>query len=154
VSGVHEKPVGETVEWYTPPALFEALDIKFDLDPAAPAYPAADWIPATLRYTQDGEKLPWYGRVWLNPPYGPALVPFVNRMLGHGNGLMLLAARTETRAFQRAAKTADAVCFLRERLHFIRPDGVQSRASFASILFAYSAECAAALKRADLGWTP
>ena len=35
MSPVHERPVGATVEWYTPPELFDALGLTFDLDPAA-----------------------------------------------------------------------------------------------------------------------
>lgn len=49
--------------------------------------------------------------------------------------------------------SADAVCFLRERLHFIRPDGASGRSSFASVLMAWGSECVEAIRRADLGWT-
>jgi hypothetical protein len=28
--------VGSSVEWYTPPEIFEALGLTFDLDPCAP----------------------------------------------------------------------------------------------------------------------
>lgn len=153
MSPVHEKPVGATVEWYTPPSLFDALGLTFDLDPAAPPLPAADWIPARTRWSANGEVLPWRGSVWLNPPYGPALVPFVNRWIEHGLGCLLIAARTETRAFQRAAKAAGVVCFLRDRLHFIDEHGNQSRASFASVLLASGLKETTAVINADLGWT-
>lgn len=99
--------------------------------------------------------MPWHGRVWLNPPYGPAAVAFIDRMVEHRNGLLLLPARTETRAFQRAAEAADYVVFLRDRLHFVRPDGRQSRASFASVLMGFGddREMFEAVVRADLGWS-
>ena len=32
----HENCIGETSEWYTPPEIFAALRLTFDLDPAHP----------------------------------------------------------------------------------------------------------------------
>lgn len=152
---VHERPVGATVEWYTPPSLFDALGLEFDLDPASPGADVVPWIPAREHYTlaDDGLAGSWVGdRVWLNPPYGPALPAFVNRMVRHSNGVMLTASRTETRWWQQAAESAEAVCLLRERLHFIRDDGYQARSSHASTLFAWGDECVEAVRRANLGW--
>jgi hypothetical protein len=67
----YQAPVGATVEWYTPPEVFERLGLTFDLDPCAPAI-GAEWIPAAKRYAieagDNGLWLPWIGRVWLNPP--------------------------------------------------------------------------------------
>lgn len=151
---VHERPVGASVEWYTPPSLFDALGLRFDLDPASPD-PPVPWVPADQFYWEDGHLLPWEGRVWLNPPYGPDAVPFIDRMIHHDQGLMLLPARTETRAFQRAAAAASYVVFLRDRLHFVRPNGVASRASFASVLMAFGGDTdmLRAVYLADLGWS-
>lgn len=150
---VHEAPVGASVEWYTPPEFFQRLGLTFDLDPAASF--GAPWVPARqfIIKEDDGLAGPWSGRVWLNPPYGPAGVAFIDRMIAHQDGVMLLPARTETAAFQRALGSADAVCFLRDRLHFIRDDGLQGRSSFGSVLFAFGRECAEALRWADLGIT-
>lgn len=149
---VHEAPVGATVEWYTPPGLFARLG-EFWLDPAC-GDPSRCHAPAPIHVSRNGSTVPWTGRVWLNPPYGPAGVRFVERMMAHGNGLMLLPSRTETRIFQRAAFAADGVCFLRDRLHFIRDDGFQARSSFASVLFAYGEDNATMLRNANLGWMP
>lgn len=154
---VHERAVGASVEWYTPPTLFDALGLTFDLDPAAAPFGSTHHVPAVrfIRPPDDGRLEPWYGRVWLNPPYGPAAVSFIERMIGHDNGLLLVPARTETRIFQRAADASRSVVFLRDRLHFIRPDGYQSRASFASVLMAFGddVDMIEALHRANLGWS-
>lgn len=150
---LHEKPRGATSEWRTPPELFARLKVTFDLDVAAPG--VVPWIPATdfLTKHEDGTKAAWYGRVWCNPPYGSAAGAFVDRMIEHGNGLLLVASRTEVRWYQRALESADRVCLLRERLHFIREDGHQARAPFGSTIFAWSRECSLALRDADLGWS-
>lgn len=151
---VHEKPVGATVEWFTPPELFDSLGISFDLDPASPDDGPVPWIPAKrfVSAAEDGLLAPWKGRVWLNPPYGPAGAAFMRRMAEHRNGLLLVAARTETRAFQEAAEQSDRVVFLRDRLHFIRADGFRARATFGSVLMAFGHVAVGAVERADLGW--
>lgn len=155
---VHERPVGDTTEWYTPVGLFLRLHLPkpawFDLDPAA-SPEGAPFVPArTLwRKADDGLSREWFGHVWLNPPYGRAGVAFIDRMIAHGDGLMLLASRTETAAYQRALAAADAVCLLRNRLWFTREDGKTGRSSFGSTLFAFGAWAAGILSVADLGWT-
>jgi len=77
-------------DWYTPPEIFEALDLVFDLDVCAPVG-GVQWIPARRYLTIEDDALTnaWEGRVWMNPPYSnPA--PFVARWLEHGNGVALL----------------------------------------------------------------
>lgn len=150
---VHEAPVGATVEWYTPASLFAALGETFDLDPAAA--PDNGHVPARERFTKDENGLiqPWFGHVWLNPPYGPEGVAFIDRMLAHADGLMLLPSRTETAVYQRALHAADSVCLLRDRLWFVRADGHTGRSSFGSTLFAFGSWAVDGLRRADLGWT-
>ena len=152
---IHEKPVGATVEWYTPPDLFARLGLYFRTDPASPGADVVPWIPAAVHYTptDDGLAQEWTGRVWLNPPYGPAGVAFIEKMIAHKDGLLLLPARTETAIFQRAARAADTVCFLRDRLHFIRNDGFQARSSFGSVLMAWGYKSSLAVQDADLGLT-
>lgn len=151
---VHEAPWGATREWFTPPELFDTLGLRFDLDPASPMSGPVPWVPAERFYSprENGLVMPWDGRVWLNPPYGPPGVAFVHRMVEHGDGLLLVPARTETRWFQLAAQRANAICFLRDRLHFIRADGVRGRASFGSTIMAFGPDCARALWDARLGW--
>jgi hypothetical protein len=156
---VHERPTGASVEWYPPKSLFDALGVEFDLDPAAGRNGdeclLRTSVPARRLFTAglDGLSKPWEGHVWLNPPYGPAGVAFVDRMIAHGDGLLLLPSRTETAIYQRALSAATAICFLRKRLWFVRVDGVTGRSSFGSTLFAFGSWAADALQRADLGWT-
>jgi hypothetical protein len=151
---VHERPVGATVEWYTPPELFDALGVRFDLDPAGAVQstPSDAYCHVVWTRETDGLSHPWFGHVWLNPPYGREAVPFIDRMIAHGDGLMLLPSRTETAAYQRALVAASAVCFLRDRLWFIRNDDYQARSSFGSTLFAFGSWATGVLHRADVGY--
>ena len=154
---VHEAAVGATVEWYTPASLFDALGATFDVDPAGTRSTLA-CVPARRILTREDDGLSatnaheWHGHVWLNPPYGPAGVEFVDRMIVHGDGLMLLPSRTETTAYQRALYAATAICLLRDRLWFVRDDGTTGRSSFGSTLFAFGEWAYSVLNRVDLGW--
>ena len=40
----HEPSIGATSEWFTPPEIFDALGLTFDLDPCSPG--AGHWVPA------------------------------------------------------------------------------------------------------------
>ena len=145
----HETFVGKSVEWATPPSLLA----RFDDLPLTDVTPFRAGIFDDATHYHDALVDEWNGHVWCNPPYGASVPWFVDRMIKHGDGLLLLPSRTETRAFQKAARAADAVTFLRERLYFRRRDDLTGRAPFGSVLFAYGMECASALVKADLGWT-
>lgn len=115
----HQRTVGGTDEWLTPPRIIEALG-PFDLDPCAPV--ARLWDTAKQYYTieDDGLSKPWHGRVWLNPPFNRYQAPhWLRKMAEHGNGIALIPARTETAMFYEWVwGKADAVLFMRGRPHF------------------------------------
>lgn len=153
LSGHQSARMGTDV-WLTPPDILAALG-PFDLDPCACDEPRP-WPTAARHYTraEDGLSRPWSGRVWCNPPFGDQAVRWLERMARHGNGVALVPARTETRAwFDWVWPAADAVCFLRSRPHFHHPDG--RRAAFNSgapiALIGYGPENAAALAACGLG---
>jgi hypothetical protein len=133
-----ESAVAETTTWLTPPHVLEALG-KFDLDPCASLN--RPWDTAKHHYTveDDGLMQPWFGRVWLNPPYGKEALPFMEKMAMHRKGVALLFARTETRMFQDVVfPYASSMLFLRGRLKFHRPDGsLASTSQSPSVLIAY-----------------
>lgn len=111
----------DTDRWLTPRWVLEALG-TFDLDPCG----APDWPTATEVWTPeevgDGLSMPWYGRVWLNPPYGGAMTAWLERMAEHQHGTALIFARTDTAAWHDLIfPYATALLFLRGRLSFLRP---------------------------------
>lgn len=158
----HQATVGRSMEWYTPPAVFEALGLEFDLDPASPGADVVPWVPARRHMTEDDDGLrsPWEGRVWLNPPYGGEVYRWMGRMAAHRDGIALVFARTETRWAQLAIGVCDAVCFMAGRLNFtpgdpsfVAKNRTNSSAGAPSMLLAYGSVCAEAVARSGLGLT-
>lgn len=126
-------------EWLTPPSLLNALG-EFDLDPCHVAN--RPWDTAKLHYTKadDGLSQPWHGRVWLNPPYGAQTGKWLQKLADHGNGIALIFARTETAMFfEHVWSRADALLFLKGRLHFCDTAGnpAKGNAGGPSVLVAY-----------------
>lgn len=117
-------------EWYTPGWVIEAATAvmgQIDLDPASCEL-AQETVQAGLYWTkrQDGCRVGWFGRVWLNPPYS-APGAFVDKLIEEytaGNvkqACVLLNNATETRWFQRLLARFP-VCFFNQRLAFWRHD--------------------------------
>jgi hypothetical protein len=153
----HKPNEGATSEWWTPYSVFEAIGLKFDLDPCAPRLPDAPWIPAVKRYSRprNGLSLPWKGRVWLNPPYGKQTGGWVEKLSSHGHGIALVFARTDVRWWHKVVPKADAVCFIEGRLTFVAGAGQSAPGNSGgpSALIAYGKDCAAALNGSGLGMT-
>jgi hypothetical protein len=117
---------GATNEWYTPRHVFDAFADTFDLDVAAP-HEGPRHVPAAayLCPSMCGLKTPWYGFVWMNPPFGGrnGLAPWLDKFFQHGNGIALTPDRTSAPWWQDAAMRADAILLTRGKIKFERPDG-------------------------------
>lgn len=140
--GGHQSANAIKYEWLTPPDLLLRLG-DFDLDPCAPIN--RPWSTAKNHFTiqDDGLLLPWFGRVWLNPPYGKYLDAWMNKMAVHNCGIALIFARTETRTFHNYIfPAADSILFLKGRLKFYNVDGSVGKhdGGAPSILIAYGKE--------------
>lgn len=141
-----------TVEHLTPPFILKALDTAntFDLDPCASII--RPWPMARHHFTieDDGLKQEWFGRVWMNPPYGdpekkcgrkckkkvcaargrhadrdvPGMEDWMERLARHGDGIALTFLRGETDSFfPWVWEYADAMFVIRRRLTFYKTDG-------------------------------
>lgn len=147
----HEAPVkGATNVWLTPFWILRALG-DFDLDPCAAPSPRP-WATAQRHYDitqgEDGLRLPWDGRVWCNPPYGPDADAWLYRLANHGRGIALTFARTETRSWHRSVwPRCSGILFLAGRLRFCRPNGIEGESAAApSALIAYGLDDAETLR--------
>lgn len=150
----HESSVNESVEWYTPPEIFEALDFVFDLDPCSPGE-GLSYVPARRHYTaaDDGLSLPWEGTVFMNPPYGPHTKVWMRRLAEHGDGIALVFARTDVKWFQEFGTKADLVCFVDGRIRFFQGDKEKRGGSpgAGSMLLAFGETASHVLLQSGLG---
>jgi phage N-6-adenine-methyltransferase len=121
-------------EWYTPPEFIEAARKVMggiDLDPASSEI-ANQIVHAKYYFTKedDGLKKPWYGNVFMNPPYASELIKqFASKFASHvvdgsiSQGIVLVNNATETAWFRELIDCASAVVFTSGRVRFLDPQG-------------------------------
>lgn len=150
----HESASAETVEWYTPEWIFEALGERFDLDVCAPSG-GIPWLPAERYFALpiDGLAQEWVGFVWCNPPYGDEVGRWLLKLAHHGEGIALVFARTGGSWFHTIAPLCSAILFLKGRVKFVpdrppSPGEKYNGPGADSMLVAFGDRAAASLKRA------
>jgi hypothetical protein len=153
--GSHQSASAGSHTWLTPPEILHALGL-FDLDPCACPLPRP-WPTAETMWTREDGPLrrEWFGRVWLNPPFGPkpTIAAFMRRMAEHRRGTALLFARTETELFfETVWKRATGLLFLKGRPHFHHQDGRRAAANSGApvTLIAYGDDDARQLRDSGL----
>jgi len=142
--GSHQSRNMRTDEWLTPKWITDTLG-PFDLDPCSPII--RPWDTARVHYTlstelfqPDGLSQPWFGRIWLNPPYGKHTGVWLKKLSDHGNGIALIFARTETEMFFNYVwNKANSILFIKGRVFFCFADGKQAKTNSGapSCLVAY-----------------
>lgn len=150
----HERTTG-SCEWYTPPWLFEAMGIAFDLDPCD----RLGRTPAANHFGSHGLEKEWYGTVWLNPPYGAKrydIVPWLEKFCEHGDGVAIVPNRTATKWWQDVAHSSELLIFIEGKVKFLRPDGTEGKSpGYGNVLVAIG-NCADRLFYSDVaggrGW--
>jgi site-specific DNA-methyltransferase (adenine-specific) len=135
-------PASKTVEHGTPDDLFEQLSEEFgpfDLDAAASD--ALHMVDTYFCAGGDGLRLPWFGRVWVNPPYGRGIRVWLEKALAElaagrcSRVVFLVPAATSTSWWHDLViPRAAVVRFLRGRLTF---KGSRSCAPFASAVVVF-----------------
>lgn len=112
--------------WHTPPSLFHAIERvvgTFDLDPCAPDDGAGP-VVARMKFcaAEDGLIREWWGKVFMNPPYGPTIRLWTEKAKSAaGTGCQvvgLLPARTDTLWWHRDVMGIANIIFLKGRLAF------------------------------------
>lgn len=153
--GSHQSANAGTHTWLTPPDILAALGM-FNLDPCACPLPRP-WPTAETMWTREDGSLrrEWFGRVWLNPPFGPKplVSSFMRRMVQHGQGTCLLFACTETEVFFESVwERATAILFLKGRPHFHHQDGRRAGANSGApvSLIAYGQDDADRLRESGI----
>ena len=127
-------------EWHTPKHLVELITKCLggvDLDPCSNSKGSRN-VPATHVFTKhdDGLRFNWYGKVYMNPPYGREIGRWVEKLAheyrkGHTKEAMaLVPARVDTDWFKSFRDFP--VCFIDGRLKF---SGSDNSAPFPSAVF-------------------
>ena len=139
-----------TDDYYTPKWIFDALKIEFDLDVACPPG-GPPHTPCKAFYTQaeDGLTSPWYGTVWMNPPYSkPA--PWVDKFVAHADGVALLPY-SKSKWLQKLWDS-DASLLYVYRIIFERADlKLNNSTPFPLGIWGMGEKAVTALKNAGLG---
>lgn len=110
-------------EWATPQAFFDALnkEFHFTLDPCCTHENAK--CEKHFTAAEDGLKQSWAGEtVFCNPPYGRELPLWIKKCAESAGGgttvVMLIPARTDTRAFHQYIYGKAEIRFIQGRLKF------------------------------------
>lgn len=129
--------------WHTPPEILEILYgvfRQFDLDPCSPSSDRRIApVKARVRFTiaDDGLSLPWFGRVFMNPPYGRELPRWTAKARKEVAAqrarvvAAILPSRTDTRWWHTDLVGHAHIGFLQGRIRF--GDGAQA-APFGSAI--------------------
>ena len=133
----------ETSEHYTPRSIIEhVINVLgvIDLDPCSNSRECPN-VPAGSHFTpaENGLVRPWFGRVYMNPPYGREIGNWVRKLVSEfraGNvhsAIALVPARVDTYWFGELYEFP--VCFVRGRLRFLdRERNPQGSAPFPSAI--------------------
>ncbi len=118
----------KTDSWYTPPSIVQlVIQVlgEISLDPCADD---GRHIEAAEHYTfdDDGLKQPWYGKVYMNPPYSHPGLWMKKLQLEFETGnvdeaIALVPAATDTNWLSPVLKT-QPVCFWKGRIKFLGQD--------------------------------
>ena len=112
-------------EWATPNRFYSQVVARFgqfDLDPCC--LPSSAKAPTFYTPEDDGLVQPWFGKVWLNPPYGRSIGDWTTRARQEtqsGNAPLVVAlvpARTDTAWWHRDVMASDEIGLVRGRLKF------------------------------------
>jgi len=145
---------GKSNDWHTPKYIFDAMDVIFWNDVAAPS--GATHVPCLNTTITNSLAQEWDGFIWMNPPFGGRneIRPWLEKFFTHGNGVALMPDRTSAPWFQWAAHRADAVLFLSPKVNFERPDGTigKSPGSGTALMAAGPAGVQALINARRLGW--
>jgi hypothetical protein len=126
-------------EWYTPSYIIDYVLKLFGVihvDPCSNSREQPN-VPAQTGYTKDDDGLtqPWFGNVYMNPPYGDEISAWTSRLValyrdGHiAQAIALIPGRIDTAWFQPLY--AFPMCNVRGRIRFQNAD---NSAPFPSVI--------------------
>jgi phage N-6-adenine-methyltransferase len=106
----------QTDDWATPSWLYDQLDTEFHFD----------FDPCPLNPQFDGLKVPWFGSIFVNPPYSQVgkFLAKAHQELRAGRAhtvIFLVFANTDTQWFHQYVYHKAEIRFLKGRIKFVAP---------------------------------
>ena len=106
---------------------------KVDLDPCAGERTSIGVDNFAIERGQDGLILDWFGFVYCNPPFSQK-EKWIEKMINHGNGILMLPERGSAPWFGPLAVEAGKYWVMGEKINF---DGGSSSNNIGSALFLF-----------------
>jgi len=142
---ISDDPDYDGDEWFTPAEYIDAARQVMggiDLDPACNDAAAAI-VGAGVHYNKEDNGLsrPWFGRVWLNPPYSmPLIKDFVMTAIdeyesGRVAEAVILTNNSSDTAWFQSLLAMYPACFTRGRIQFWRPGQTTFAARQGQVFF-------------------
>jgi len=119
---------------------------NIDLDPCAGLYTkiaATNWA---IERNEDGLLLDWFGFVYCNPPFSQKEI-WAEKMIKHGNGILILPERGSAPWFGPLAIAAGSYFVMGKKIDFI---GGPSSNNVGSVLFPFGEEAKERLVKSNL----
>ena len=115
---------GENI-WFTPKEIVKPLGL-FDLDVCSVSFRPFDIAKNHIEFDkgQNAFSFEWGGIIWMNPPYGKEIEPFIKKFMTVENGIGLVFARMGAEWMQDFLKQGNEIFVLRKRVKFISKEGI------------------------------
>lgn len=109
---------------------------RIDLDPCAGNDTAIADTNWSIHRGENGLEREWFGFVYCNPPFSQKEI-WAERMIKHGNGVLILPERGSAPWFGPLAEKAGAYWVMGKKINFV---GGQSSNNLGSALFLFGGE--------------
>ena len=129
----------------TPAYVYGVLG-RIDLDPCAGEKTNIGTINYALERNEDGLSLEWNGFVFCNPPFSEKK-PWIENMIRHGNGILLLPERGSAPWFGPLAETSGRYFVMGKKINF---EGGSSSNPTGNILFPFGDEAVSRIRHSGL----
>lgn len=130
----------------TPLPIINALGGRFDLDPCAGIDTNIGYINICDDKGGCGLSIKWDGLVFCNPPFSKKQL-WINKMIEHRNGILLLPERGSAPWFGELANECGKYFVLGKKINFI---GGQSSNNVGSVLFPFGDEALIRIRKSLL----
>lgn len=132
----------QRADWETPQALFDALNAEFHFTLDSASTDANAKCEKHYTEKENGLIQSWENEtVFCNPPYGRALPAWIQKAAAEAKKnatvVMLIPARTDTKAFHEYIYNKAEIRFLRGRLRFCLGGSESDAAPFPSMIVVF-----------------